>query len=86
MMRILERRVDDAIADCEEAAPLSKAGFDSAQTPNFMLHGDGANLDPLTAEKRAQRHAAALSQVCFQHQILIPTRSSRSSCLMFPGH
>lgn len=55
--------MDDAIADCEEAAPLSKAGYDSAQTPNFMLRGTEDGLDTLTAEKQAQRHAAAMAQV-----------------------
>ena len=68
MRFILGCRVDDAIADCEEAAPLSKAGFHSAQTSMFMLRGAGANLDSLTAEKQAQRHAAAMSQVCFRAQ------------------
>ncbi|KAK9842423.1 hypothetical protein WJX84_004112 [Apatococcus fuscideae] len=62
-------RVDDAIADCEEAAPLSKAGYDNAQTPNFMLGGAEGDVDSLTAEKQAQRHAAAMSQVIAELQL-----------------
>ena len=58
------RRVDDAIADCEEAAPLSKGGYDSNMAASLFQFSDIADsTDAAQSEKRAQQHAAAMAKV-----------------------